>query len=188
LAESNETEYNKHKFPAGASPRRRECLRRTRHAALAPSVGVFPLNTKACATYQDVDLILRLYEMRRETKLREARDWFAKSFKVKTVEEFNQLCPLGSEQNAYYRMVISYWEMVASFLTSGVLHQELFFESGGELLFVWERIRDVLPGLRQANKSPRNLKNLQKVAEAYIKWFNEQAPGFYEAFSQRVRG
>jgi hypothetical protein len=78
--------------------------------------------------------------------------------------------------------------MVASFMTSGVLHQELFFESGGELLFVWERIRDVLPALRQANKNPRNLQNLQKVAEAYIEWFKSNSPGAYEAFSQRVRG
>jgi hypothetical protein len=135
-----------------------------------------------------VSLILRLYEMRRETKLREARDWFGKSFKIKSVDEFNQLCPPGSDTNAYYRMVTSYWEMVASFMTSGVLHQELFFESGGELLFVWERIRDVLPALRQANKNPRNLQNLQKVAEAYIEWFKSNSPGAYEAFSQRVRG
>ena len=146
------------------------------------------MTTKTCATYEDVDLILRLYETRRENKLREARDWFGKSFKVKTVEEFNVLCPLGSDQNAYYRMVVSYWEMLASFITSGVLHQELFFESGGELLFVWERIRDVLPALRQTNKNPRSLQNLEKVAEAYIEWFHNNSPGSYEAFSQRVRG
>ena len=146
------------------------------------------MTTKSCATYEDVSLILRLYEMRRETKLREARDWFGKSFKIKSVDEFNQLCPPGSDPNAYYRMVTSYWEMVASFMTNGVLHQELFFESGGELLFVWERIRDVLPALRQANKNPRNLQNLQKVAEAYIEWFKSNSPGAYEAFSQRVRG
>ncbi len=146
------------------------------------------MTTQACATYEDVNLIARLYEMRRETKLREARDWFGKSFKIKTVEEFNELCPPGSDPNAYYRMVTSYWEMVASFITSGVLHQDLFFESGGELLFVWERIRDILPALRQANKNPRSLKNMQKVAEAYIKWFGEQSPGAYEAFSARVRG
>ncbi|MEX2301033.1 MAG: hypothetical protein WD733_08865 [Bryobacterales bacterium] len=146
------------------------------------------MTTKSCATYEDVSLILRLYEMRRETKLREARDWFGKSFKIKSVDEFNQLCPPGSDPNAYYRMVTSYWEMVASFMTNGVLHQELFFESGGELLFVWERIRDVLPALRQANKNPRNLQNLQQVAEAYIEWFKSNSPGAYEAFSQRVRG
>jgi hypothetical protein len=146
------------------------------------------LTTKSCATYEDVSLILRLYEMRRETRLREARDWFGKSFKIKSVDEFNQLCPPGSDPNAYYRMVTSYWEMAASFMTNGVLHQELFFESGGELLFVWERIRDVLPALRQANKNPRNLQNLQQVAEAYIEWFKSNSPGAYEAFSQRVRG
>jgi hypothetical protein len=143
---------------------------------------------KACATYEDVNLILRLYEMRRETKLREARSWFAQSFRVKTVEEFGQLCPPGSDPNAYYRMVTSYWEMVASFITNGVLHQGLFFENGRELLFVWERIRDVVPALRQSNKDSRSLKNLENVAEAYIRWLHEEAPGSYEAFSQRVRG
>ena len=143
---------------------------------------------KACATYEDVGLILRLYEMRRESKLREARNWFAQSFRVKTVAEFGQLCPPGSDPNAYYRMVTGYWEMVASFITSEVLHQELFFESGRELLFVWERIRDVLPALRQSNNDSRTLKNLEQVAEAYIKWLNQEAPGSYEAFSQRVRG
>ena len=146
------------------------------------------MTTKTCATYEDVNLVLRLYEMRRETKLREARAWFAQAFRAKTVEEFGQLCPPGSDQNAYYRMVTGYWETVASFITSGVLHQELFFESGRELLFVWERIRDLLPALRQFNTDSRALKNLEQVAEAYIKWLNEQAPGSYQAFSQRVRG
>jgi hypothetical protein len=146
------------------------------------------VTTKPCATYEDVNLILRLYEMRRDAKMREARDWFGKYFHVKTFEELTQLCPVGSDHNAYYRMVTSYWEMVASFITSGVLNQELFFQSGRELLFVWERVRDLLPAVRQANKDARSMKNLEKVAEAYIQWLNEQAPGSYEAFSQRVRG
>lgn len=146
------------------------------------------MTRKACATYEDVNLILRLYEMRRETKMREARAWFAASFRVKTLDELTQLCPAGSETNAHYRMVTSYWEMVSSFINTGVLHPELFFESGRELLFVWERVRDVLPAVRQANKDSRAMKNLEKAAEAYIKWLNEQAPGSYEAFSKRVRG
>jgi hypothetical protein len=54
----------------------------------------------ARATYDDVNLVLRLYEMRREDRLREARKWFAGSFKVKTLEEFTALCPPGSEANA----------------------------------------------------------------------------------------
>src|SRR5882724_5665413 len=95
----------------------------------------------ARATYDDVNLVLRLYEMRREERLREARRWFAASFKVKTLDDFTKLCPPGSDANASFRMVSTHWEMVASFLTSGVLNAELFYQSGRDLLFTWERLR-----------------------------------------------
>jgi hypothetical protein len=140
------------------------------------------------ATYDDVNLILRLYEMRREDRLREARKWFMGSFKVKSFEEFLALCPPGSEPNASYRMVTTYWEMVASFLTSGVLNNELFYQSGRELLFVWERLRDIVPAVRDANKHSREVKNLEEAATAYIAWWNHTTPGAYDAFSKRVRG
>lgn len=142
----------------------------------------------ARATYDDVNVILRLYEMRREDRLREARKWFTGSFKVKSFEEFQALCPPGSEPNASYRMVVTYWEMVASFLTSGVLNAELFYQTGRELLFVWERVRDVLPIVREKNGYTRELKNLEEAAAAYISWWNHTAPGAYDAFSKRVRG
>lgn len=140
------------------------------------------------ATYDDVNLILRLFELRRDEKMRQARDWVAKSFHAKNMEELTALCPLGSEPNAYFRMVISYWEMVAGFVTSGVLSQELFFQSGRELLFAWERFRDIVPALREAYKDPMAYKNLETVAEAFIEWLNRRSPGAYEAFSARVRG
>ena len=140
------------------------------------------------ATYDDVNLILKLYDMRREPRLREARKWFAASFKVKTLEELTALCPPGSEPNASYRMLTSYWEMVASFVTAGVLNQELFFQSNREFLFVWERIRDVVPEYRKVVGSPIELKNLETVSAAYVRWWNQRAPGAYEAFSKRVRG
>src|SRR4026207_2120661 len=140
------------------------------------------------ATFDDANLILRLYEMRREDRLRDARKWFAGSFKVKTFDEFQALCPPGSEPNASYRMVTTYWEMVASFLTSGVLNNELFYQSGRELLFVWERARDIVPAIREAYQHPRELKNLEDAATAYIAWWNAHAPGAYDAFTKRVRG
>ena len=140
------------------------------------------------ATHDDAELILKLYDIRREDRLREARKWFTASFKVKTFAEFTALCPVGSEPNASYRMVVTYWEMVASFLTSGVLNPELFYQSGRELLFCWERVRDILPDVRRAYGHARELKNLELAAAAYIKWWKKAAPGAYEAFSQRVRG
>src|SRR5271165_5299484 len=98
------------------------------------------------ATYDDANLILRLYELRREDKLRQAREWFAENCKVKSPEELMQLAPPGSKENAYVRMVVSYWEMACSFVTAGVLNQDLFFQSNGECLFVWERVRELIPG------------------------------------------
>jgi hypothetical protein len=140
------------------------------------------------STYDDVNLILRLYELRREAKLRHAREWFAKSFKASTMEQFLEICPLGSDNNAYFRMVVSYWEMVASFITGGVLNPELFFQSGGELLFSFEKIRDLLPSARQVFQSPFYLKNMETVAGDFIQWMEKRAPGSYAAFQARVRG
>ena len=125
---------------------------------------------------------MRLYELRREEKLRQARDWFAKNFRATTVEEVMQAIPMGSAEDAYLRMVVSYWEMAASFVTAGVLNQELFFESNGEMLAVWERVRHVVPGFRAMTKNPDAWKNLEKVGNAYIEHVKSRAPGAYEGF------
>jgi hypothetical protein len=138
-------------------------------------------------TYDDVNLLLKLYDMRREPRMREARRWFTGSFKAKSLDDFNALCPSGSEQHASYRMVTTYWDLVASFIASGVLNEDLFFQTGRELLFCWERVRDLLPHIRELYKNPIELRNLEAVAKVYIKWWNKQAPGAYEAFSKRVR-
>jgi hypothetical protein len=140
------------------------------------------------ATYDDVNLILRLYEIRREEKLRLAREWFGKSFRVETMEDFMTVCAPGTDANAYFRMVVSYWEMVASFVTSGVLNDDLFYQSGRELLFCWVRLSQIVPAYREAAKNPNEWKNLETVANAFIQKWNAQSPGAYEAFSARVRG
>jgi hypothetical protein len=137
-------------------------------------------------TYDDVNLILRLYELRREEKMRQAREWFAKSCKPKTFEEFQQLCPPGSDQNAYYRMVMSYWDMVASFITSRVLNEELFFQSGGELMFCWARTMHLIPQMRKLF-GPRVAQNMEEVANRYIRYMEERDPGWFERLTTMVR-
>jgi hypothetical protein len=140
------------------------------------------------ATYDDVNLVLRLYDFRREARLRDARRWFTAKFKVKTLAELNALCPPGTEENASYRQVTTYYEMVASFLTAGVLQPELYYQSGREMLLVWERMRDIIPELRAANSNPLEYRNLEHAAARFIEWWRANAPGAYEAFSKRVRG
>lgn len=137
----------------------------------------------AQATYDDVNLLLRLYDMRREEKLRAARTWFVTNFKPKTFAEMNALCGPGTDGNAMFRQSISYWDMVASFVTSGVLNEELFFQSNRELLLFWVRLKPVVSEVRAAFKDPNAWKNLETVAEAFAKHLG---PEIYEAFAARV--
>jgi hypothetical protein len=139
------------------------------------------------ATYDDVNLILKLYELRRDDRLREARKWFG-GLKVKTLAELQAACPPRSETDASLRMVTSYWEMAASFITSGVLNPELFEQSGRELLFVWTKIQDVVPELRKMFNSPKYLSNMETVAKGMIDNMNRADPKAYEAFAARVKG
>jgi hypothetical protein len=145
-------------------------------------------HTQPQPTYEDVNLILRLYEMRREEKMRAARAWFSSSFKIKTLAEYGQLCPVGSEMNAFARQVITYWDMVASFVNAGVLSQELFFESGRELLFVWTRVESLVGEWRTAYQDPSYLKNLETVGTAFAERTKKLSAEGYENFVKRVRG
>jgi hypothetical protein len=139
-------------------------------------------------TYDDANLILRLYEMRREDRMRQARAWFtAKCKGVQTYDDLLKLAPAGSDENASYRMVVTYWDMVSSFIVTGILHKELFFQSGRELLLVWERVRDFLPSLREAYKDPGYLKNLETVGTEFAAYMNTHGPQAYEAFLKRVK-
>lgn len=139
-------------------------------------------------TYDDANLILRLYEMRREERMRTARAWFSAHFKVKSWDDIQKLAPGGSDENASYRMVVTYWDMVASFVTSGVLHKELFFQSGRELLFVYERVRDVLPQIRAAQKDPVLYQHLETVGTEFATYYKNRSGDGYEAFLKRVKG
>jgi hypothetical protein len=134
------------------------------------------------ATYDDANLLLRLYELRREETLRKARSWFAPNFSAASPEEMMQKYPFGSQEATYTRMVVSYWDMAASLVTSGVLNQELFFQSGRELLVVWERIRGIVGGMREMSKDPGYCANIETVAAAFIKHLEARSPETYPAF------
>lgn len=138
------------------------------------------------ATYEDANLILRLYEIRREDKMRAARSWFASSFRPKTIEEMNEMAAPGTPENAQMRQVTSYFEMVASFINSGVLNKELYFQTGGELLLTYIRIRAILPAMREAFKNPQSFKNLELLGEDYLVWFDQKGPGAKDAIIGRM--
>ena len=138
-------------------------------------------------TYDDANLILKLYDLRREERMRQARAWFTAKCKVRSYDELIKLAPAGSDENASVRMVTSYWDLVASFMTSGVLNKELFFQSGRELLLVWERVRDYLPSMREAYQDPNYLKHLEAVGNEFALTMKKQDARAYEAFLKRIK-
>jgi len=141
------------------------------------------------ATPADADVIMRLYDLRREERMRKARSWFLGNFKnIRTTEELFKLAPAGSDENASFRMVVSYWDMAAGFANSGAVNQDLFFRSSNEMLFVWLRASEVVPQLRIMRNNPLAYSDLEAAANAMTEWMEERAPGAYEGFRKMVLG
>jgi len=137
-------------------------------------------------THEQVKLMLQLYEMRREPRMREARDWYFSSFRPTSVEDMQKQAPMGSPQNASMRMVISYWEMVASIVNRGLIDEAFFFENSGEQWVVWERIKALVPAQRERSKNPHQYGNLEKHVKRLEAWREKRAPGSSNAMRQMM--
>lgn len=124
-----------------------------------------------------VNLLLKLYDLRREPKLRQARDWFARNFHPKTLDDVMKICPPGSEGNGFMRQVLSYWEMVASIANRRLIDEEFFFENTGEQWAAFEQVKPVLSAWREMFSSPRFLANLEENCAKLEAWRERRNPG-----------
>jgi hypothetical protein len=138
----------------------------------------------ADVTHEQANLMLKLYDLRRETKLREARDWFAANFHVKSAEEAMRICPFGSKENTYMRMVAGYWEMAASIVNRGLIDEDFFFENTGEQWGVWEQLKPIVGEFRKTFRNPKFLANLEEQNKRMEKWREQHAPGSTEAMTK----
>jgi hypothetical protein len=136
--------------------------------------------------HHDAELLLRLYDLRREEKLRKARAWFIDKFHANSLEEAQQVCPPNSEENVYFRMTMGYWDMAASLVNRGLIHEQFFFENTGEFWLVWDKARLVIPPLREFFKDPHAYENLERLALKYEKWMAGRAPECLEARRKRL--
>ena len=110
--------------------------------------------------HQDADLILKLYDLRREATMREARNWFW-TFNPTSVQDIIET--LLSEHSGHYRMVLSYWEMAAAMVNEGAIDEKLFNECNGEQIFVYSKIDDLIPDIRNLFGHPDFLMNLETL-------------------------
>ena len=112
----------------------------------------------------DVDLVLKLYDLRREPEMRKARA-FIMQFDPKSIDDVKALMSPTHPENAHFRQVLSYWGMVADFAVRGLLHPEMFASHCGESLFIWVKFEALLPQIR-AEVNPMFLVNLEKLIQS----------------------
>jgi hypothetical protein len=110
--------------------------------------------------YEDANLILKLYELRREPIMREARNWFF-SFNPQSASDY--LETMMGEHSGHARMVISYWDMAASLVNNGAIDEHMFNDANGEHLFVFAKIEPILEDLRQITNQPDFLRHFEAL-------------------------
>lgn len=126
---------------------------------------------------KSAELILRLYELRREEVMRQARNWFA-GFHPESIEDI-QRAAFG-EHSAFYRMVTTYWDMACSFVNHGALDEEMFNDANGEHVLVFSKIQPFLEQIR-ATGNPTYMSHLERAvqrmpeAEARIAYMREMS-------------
>ena len=128
-------------------------------------------------THEQAQLHLQVYDLRREARLRQARDWFFKNYFVDTLDDSARIAPPGSENGAFAMMVLSYWEQACALLNYGLLHEDLFFETSGEFFGVWDRVRNIVPQFRERFMYKGFLAQMEQAAQRYEAWMESRSPG-----------
>ena len=133
--------------------------------------------------HEDADLILKLYDLRREATMREARNWLF-TFNPTSVQDVIDV--LLGEHSGHYRMVVTYWDMAAAMVNNGAIDEKLFNETNGEHLFVYSKIQPVIEEVRALFGNPDFLINLETLvkripdSEAKITAMRERMKKFAE--------
>jgi hypothetical protein len=138
-------------------------------------------------THQQADLMLKLYEMRREPRLRQARAWYVENYHVTSMQDAQSIAPPGSDANAMVRMVLSYWDMCANIVNRGLIDEEFFFETSGEQFIVWERVKPIVNEIRGMFKNPLFMANLEEHCKRLEAWRERRAPGSSQAMREFMK-
>ena len=128
------------------------------------------------ASSKDAELILKLYELRREPELRKARDWWLWTFSPLTADDFLKVAGAsGSQENNWLRQGGSYWGMAAALVRQGLLDEELFLRPAcsGEMFFIFAKVCPFLTELREKGGDPEMFLDIEKVITG-TKWGRER--------------
>jgi hypothetical protein len=110
---------------------------------------------------ESAKLILKLYSLRREEVMRKARNWFIGEFHPGSADEV--MAAAMGENSAYYRMVITYWDMACSFVNNGAIDEQMFNDANGEHLAVFAKLEPFVAEIRQKHAMPQWMHHLESV-------------------------
>jgi hypothetical protein len=130
-------------------------------------------------THEDAQLVLKLYELRREERMREARDWFVFKFFPESYDDIKAVLSPDNPHNAHFRMFTSYWGMAASFVTRGILDGELLLDSSGEMIMMWAKLEEFAPEMRAQFNMPDLFKDVESVVTS-VPWAADRARALKE--------
>ena len=111
--------------------------------------------------YESADLLIKLYDLRRDPTMREARNWFAREFNPRTIDDV--MSAVAGPHSGHFRMVTSYWDMAASFVANGAVDEQMFNDANGEQLVALAKIEPFLAEYRTRTGNPNYLVHLEKV-------------------------
>jgi len=123
-------------------------------------------------TAADAQLILQLYDLRREAEMRKARSWWAGEFFPENADDFLKVSwAMGTQENNWLRQVSGYWGLAASFVLQGVLNEDLFLQPGfsGEMFLIYAKLHPFIKELREKAGDPHIFLNVEKVI-THTKW------------------
>jgi hypothetical protein len=119
------------------------------------------------ATAHDAQVVMQLYDLRREAEMRKARRWWTAEFWPQSADDFVKVAnAFPSQENAWLRQVGGYWDMATSLVLLGAVHEELFLQPGisGEMFFIFAKVQPFLKGIREKMNNPEAFGNIEKVA------------------------
>lgn len=111
--------------------------------------------------YESATLLIRLYELRREPTMREARAWYVSKFNPTSVDDM--IATLRGPDSAHFRMVTSYWDMAASFVLNGAIDEKMFTDSNGEHVIVYAKMEPFLAEYREKMGNPNYYASIEQL-------------------------
>lgn len=117
-------------------------------------------------TLADAELILKLYDLRREAEIRKARNWWLVDFWPENADDVMKVAQaMGTQENAWLRQVGGYWELAASLVVHGTVNETLFLEPAfsGEMFLIFAKLHPFLKDVREKMQNPRMLANVEAI-------------------------